>query len=102
MTTITAPIARAVRNAALLLLPLALVACQPPGADQWTKPGASGAELRSDLADCQREGTGQPPFHFWALNESYDSARARIARLKDASMDARGWQPDAEAPPQPH
>jgi hypothetical protein len=103
MTTTTAPIARAVRIATLLLLPLALFACQPPGADQWTKPGATGADLRSDLTDCQREGTGQPPFHFWALNESYDSARARIARLKDACMVARGWQPVAAAqPPQPH
>jgi hypothetical protein len=90
---------RAVRIATLLLLALPLVACQPPGAAEWTKPGATGGDLRRDLADCLREGTGPPPFHFWALNETYDSARARIARLKDACMIARGWQPVTEAQP---
>jgi hypothetical protein len=89
---------RTVRIATLLLLALALVGCQPPAAE-WTKPGATGADLRRDLADCLREGTGPPPFHFWALNESYDGARARIARLKDACMIARGWQPVTEAQP---
>jgi hypothetical protein len=101
VTPTAAPVARAIRIATLLLLPLALAACQPPGADEWTKPGATGADLRSDLTDCLREGTGPPPFSFWALNESYDSARARITRLKDACMIARGWQPVAQAPPPP-
>jgi hypothetical protein len=99
VTTIAAPIARAARITALLLLPLALVACQPPGAAEWTKPGATSGDLRSDLTDCLREGTGPPPFSFWALNENYDSARARIARLQDACMVARGWHPVAQAQP---
>ena len=74
----------------LAVLP-ALSGCQPH-APEWTKPGASEADLRRDLADCEREGTGQPPFRFWALNETYESARDRITRVKRACMEERGWQ----------
>src|SRR5215469_184977 len=69
----------------------ALCDCQsrPP---EWTKPGATIADLRRDLADCEREGTGTPPFRFWALNEDYETARDRIRQLKSECMAARGWQ----------
>ena len=79
----------------LAILP-ALFACQSQIL-KWTKPGASTADLRSDLADCEREGTGLPPFHFWALNETYETARERIARVKNECMEARGWRQVAKA-----
>jgi hypothetical protein len=60
---------------------------------EWTKPAATTVDLRHDLADCEREGTGLPPYHFWALNMTYDEARERIARVKKECMQARGWQP---------
>jgi hypothetical protein len=74
---------------------LAVSGCQTRPAE-WTKPGAVSADLRRDLADCEREGTGQPPFHFWALNEDYESARDRVSRVKHECMAARGWRPVAE------
>ena len=84
------------RGCALLLAIFpALAGCQPHAAE-WTKPGATDADLRRDLADCEREGTGRPPFHFWALNESYESARERIGRLKNECMAARGWRDNQE------
>lgn len=61
--------------------------------EEWIKPGASTAELRRDLADCEREATGPGPFHFWALNETYETARDRITRLRNECMEAKGWQP---------
>jgi len=77
---------------ALLLAALGTLSnCYSPE-PTWTKPGASTSDLRRDLADCEREGTGLPPFHFWALNETYESARDRIARVKNACMEERGWQ----------
>ncbi|MGO8917646.1 MAG: hypothetical protein ACLQJR_17210 [Stellaceae bacterium] len=82
----------------LLLVLLALSGCQTQPAD-WTKPGATDADLRRDLADCEREGTGRPPFHFWALNEGYETARDRIAPVKNECMAARGWRRAAEAQP---
>jgi hypothetical protein len=74
----------------LAILPF-VSGCQSPPTE-WTKPGATSADLRRDLADCEREGTGQPPFHFWALSESYETARDRIGRLKNECMAARGWR----------
>jgi hypothetical protein len=65
---------------------------QPAG---WAKPGGTSAELRRDLADCERQGTGPPPFHFWALNYDYAGARDRIVRLKTQCMLARGWRSTA-------
>ena len=78
----------------LLVVLLAGSGCEtwPAG---WAKPGATGAELRRDLADCEREGTGRSPFHFWALNDNYEGARDRIVRLKTQCMLARGWRPTA-------
>lgn len=80
-------------NGALLLLALlpALSNCSSPE-PAWTKPGGTSSDLRRDLADCDREGTGFPPFRFWALNETYEGARSRIGRVKNECMDARGWQ----------
>lgn len=72
---------------------IALFGCQAP--EPWTKPGATDAELRRDLADCEREATGPGPFHFEALNETYEAARDRIAEAKSACMKARGWKPSA-------
>ena len=58
----------------------------------WTKPGVTRADLRRDLVDCEREATGPPPFHVWALNMDYEAARDRIARLKRQCMQDRGWR----------
>jgi hypothetical protein len=69
----------------------ALSACQPP-TPEWTKPVATTADLRRELADCERAGTGLPPWHFWALNESYEAARDRIGRVTNECMEAYGWQ----------
>ena len=77
--------------AVMILLPILLGGCQAPP-ERWSKPGATDADLRHDLADCEREGTGTPPFHFWALNDNYDTARDRIIRRKNDCMIARGWQ----------
>jgi hypothetical protein len=77
-----------------LLVLLCSPGCQTRPAD-WTKPGATSADLRRDLADCEREGTGPPPFHFWALNEDYETARDRIGRMKNEYMAARGWRQPA-------
>ncbi|HZB91517.1 MAG TPA: hypothetical protein VE397_08755 [Stellaceae bacterium] len=82
----------------LLLALLALQGCEPPSAG-WTKPGATGAELRSALIECEGVATNPQPFHFWAMNMSYDSARDQTARLQDQCMVAHGWRPVAE--PQP-
>lgn len=71
---------------------LTLAGCAMEHAD-WTKPGASTSELRRDLADCEREATGPGPFHFWALNETYETARDRIPRVRNECMEAKGWQP---------
>jgi len=71
---------------------IGLSSCQAPS-PAWTKTGASTANLRHDLADCERVGTGLPSYHFWALNENYQRARDRIARLRNECMEARGWQP---------
>jgi hypothetical protein len=75
----------------LLLALLAVLGCQTLPAD-WTRPG----DLRRDLADCEREGTGRRPFHFWALNWRYEAARDRTAQVKDECMAARGWRLMAE------
>jgi len=74
---------------ALLPFVVALAACQT---EPWTKPSATAAELRRDLADCERVATGPPPFHFWALNESYEGARERVVARRSACMTGRGWQ----------
>lgn len=58
----------------------------------WTKPGATSADLRRDLADCERQATGPPLFHFRASNEDYETARDRIGRVKYRCMTARGWR----------
>jgi hypothetical protein len=81
-----------------LLVLLAASGCQPRR-EEWTKPGATGGDLRRDLADCEREAMGPPPFRFWALNESYESARDQIAQLKGDCMMARGWRLAADALP---
>jgi hypothetical protein len=78
----------------LALLP-ALSNCYSPG-PTWTKQGTRTADLRRDLADCEREGTGLPPWHFWALNMTYDAARERIVRVKKECMEARGWRQAAQ------
>jgi hypothetical protein len=51
------------------------------------------AELRRDLADCERQATGPGPFRFNALSEDYETARDRIARERGRCMEERGWQP---------
>ncbi len=51
----------------------------------------TGAELRRDLADCERQATGPGPFRFKALSEDYETARDRIARERDRCMEERGW-----------
>jgi hypothetical protein len=53
------------------------------------KAGYNRCGFASRPSGREREGTGQPPFHFWALNESYESARERIGRLKNECMAAR-------------
>jgi hypothetical protein len=58
----------------------------------WTKPGATCADLRRDLTDCEREATGPQPFHLWALSMDYDTAKDRIPRVKRQCMQARGWR----------
>jgi hypothetical protein len=78
----------------LVVLP-ALPACGPQ-VPAWAKLGATTADLRRDLADCEREGTGVPPWHFWALNMTYEAARERIARVKKECMEARGWREVAQ------
>lgn len=55
----------------------------------------TGAELRRDLADCERQATGPGPFHFKALSEDYETARDRIARERERCMGDRGWQPSS-------
>ena len=75
-----------------LLMALSLPGCETRSTE-WTKAGATAADLRRDLADCEREGTGEPPWHFWALTMSYEAARDRIARVKNECMEARGWLP---------
>ncbi|HWI26536.1 MAG TPA: hypothetical protein VN668_06160 [Stellaceae bacterium] len=80
-------------GAAIVCLLLLLCGCQAPS-EGWTKPGASAADLTRDLADCERVGTGPPPFRFWALSYDYAGARERIARLKSDCMVARGWSRD--------
>jgi hypothetical protein len=67
----------------------------------WVKPGATTAQLRRDLADCERVATGPTPFHFWALSLSYERARDQIAESKAACMTGRGWTP-AAAPDGPN
>ena len=73
---------------ATLLVISGCAASQPT----WIKPGATTADLQRDLGDCEREATGPPPFHFWALNEDYDTARDRITRVKRQCMEVRGWR----------
>ncbi len=70
-------------------LPLALLSAY------WSKPGATTADLRRDLADCERIATGPTPFHFWALGLSYEAARNRIAEREVACMNECGWMPAA-------
>src|SRR5262249_32277153 len=84
------------KRALLLVILSALPKCSSTE-PTWTKPGASTADLRRDLVDCEREGTGLPPFHFWALNETYETARERIGRVKNECMAARGWRQVAKA-----
>ncbi len=81
--------------AAIVSLLILLGGCQA-APERWSKAGATPRDLRRDLADCEREGTGPPPFHFWALDYDYPGARDRIARLEDRCMMARGWQPVPE------
>lgn len=83
------------RSLTPLLALLALAGCAPPAAG-WTKPGATGTELRSDLIACEGVATNPQPFRFWALNMSYDGARDRVPRVRDECMVARGWQPVAQ------
>ena len=80
----------------VLMFPLllALAVCEEESA-YWSKPGATTADLRRDLADCERVATGPTPFHFWALGLSYEAARNRIAERKAACMMERGWVPTA-------
>jgi hypothetical protein len=70
----------------------ALTACAAPPSEGWTKPGATTAELRRDLVDCERIATGEEGFHFRALNETYEEARDEIPRRKAECMRERGWQ----------
>jgi hypothetical protein len=74
----------------------ALMGCET---EPWVKPGATTAQLRRDLADCERVATGPTPFHFWALGLSYEAARNRIAGRKAACMMERGWMPSAPSGP---
>jgi hypothetical protein len=80
----------------VLMFPLlfALAGCEESA--YWSKPGATTADLRRDLADCERVATGPTPFHFWALGLSYEAARNRIAERKAICMNERGWVPTAE------
>jgi hypothetical protein len=78
----------------LLIALFALVGCEESA--YWSKPGATPAELRRDLADCERVATGPTPFHFWALGLSYEAAHNRIAEREAACMMERGWMPTAE------
>lgn len=78
-----------VRAAAILLVVVTGCATSQP---EWTKRGATGADLRRDLGDCEREATGPSPFRFWALSMDYDAARDRIARVRSQCMEARGWR----------
>ena len=87
----TRSIATVVRVATLLLFILPAVSSCETRPGEWRKPGASDRDLRRDLADCERVGTGLGPFHFWALHMTYEEARDRIVRLKDECMAARGW-----------
>ncbi len=75
--------------AAILLVVVTGCAASPP---EWTKPGATSADLRRDLGDCEREATGPGPFRFWALSMDYDAATDRIARVRRQCMEARGWR----------
>ena len=82
------------RYGRLILLALfALAGCE---STHWTKPSATTAELRRDLADCERIASGATPFHFWALGLSYQQARDRIAERKTACMTERGWRSTAD------
>ena len=79
---------------------LALAGCEESA--YWSKPSAPTAELKRDLADCERVATGSTPFRFWALGLSYEAARNRIAERQAACMNERGWMPAAaSAPPDP-
>jgi hypothetical protein len=77
----------------LLLALFALAGCE---SEYWSKPSATTADLRRDLADCERVVTGPTPFHFWALGLSYEAARNRIAERKAICMNERGWVPNAD------
>jgi hypothetical protein len=74
----------------LLLVFFALMGCET---EPWVKPGATTAQLRRDLADCERVATGTTPFHFWALDLSYERARDRMVERKAECMKGRGWTP---------
>ena len=74
----------------MLLCLAALCGCQESDAG-WSKPGASGAQLRRDLKDCKRVATGPGPFHFDALNRDYEGARDHIRQAENDCMMARGW-----------
>jgi len=84
----------------MFALPFALFALAGCESPHWAKPGATTAELRRDLADCERAATGPTPFHFWALSLSYEDARDRIAERRAACMTGRGWVP-ATGPSEP-
>ena len=79
----------------LLLVFFSLTGCET---EPWVKPGATTAQLRRDLADCERVATGPTPFHFWALGLSYEGARDRIAERKAECMKERGWAPSIAEP----
>lgn len=79
------------KGCAAVILLLAVLGCAPPRAD-WTKPGATSADLRRDLAYCEGKATGPTPFHFWALNMDYETARDHISRVRGECMEAHGWQ----------
>jgi len=77
-------------RSALCAATVALSTCAPPP-QPWVKPGASGTELRRDLAECEREATGEGPFHFRAWAGDYEAARTRTEERKAACMQGRGW-----------
>jgi hypothetical protein len=70
----------------------ALAACASKPPEPWTKPGVSEAELRRDLAECERDATGEGPFHFKAWAADWETTRARIEQRKRTCMEARGWR----------
>ena len=79
----------------LLLVFFAFMGCET---EPWVRPGATTAQLRRDLADCERVATGPKPFHFSALSLSYERARDRIVERKAECMKGRGWTPAVAIP----